>query len=75
MFVAKKVIQEDVIPLLQIVVAVLSLSLNMMRDCMLDREEYAFSANFLNYFSLSTVTIISFLNVIISAFEPFSLVY
>lgn len=55
--------------------AVLSLTLNMLRDCMLDREEYAFSANFLNYFSLSTVTIISFLNIIISAFEPFSLVY
>ena len=62
-------------PLLQIVVAVLSLSLNMMRDCMLDREEYAYSATFLSYFSLSAVTAISFLNIIISAFEPFSLVY
>ena len=55
--------------------AVLSLSLNMMRDCMLDREEYAYSATFLSYFSLSAVTAISFLNIIISAFEPFSLVY
>ena len=60
---------------MQIIVAVLSLSLNLLRDCMLDREEYAWSANFLNYFSLSTVTIVMFLNVIISAFEPFSLVY
>ena len=55
--------------------AVLSLTLNMARDCLLDREEYAFSANFLNYFSLGTVTVVMFLNVIISAFEPFSLVY
>jgi len=61
--------------ILQIVVAVLSLSLNMMRDCLLDREEYAYSATFLSYFSLSAVTAISFLNIIISAFEPFSLVY
>ena len=60
---------------MQIIVAVLSLTLNMARDCLLDREEYAFSANFLNYFSLGTVTVVMFLNVIISAFEPFSLVY
>ena len=71
----KKSNLRECYPLLQIVVAVLSLSLNMMRDCLLDREEYAYSATFLSYFSLSAVTAISFLNIIISAFEPFSLVY
>ena len=49
------------------IVAVLSLTLNMLRDCKLDREEYRLSALIINYFSLGCVSFISVLNIIISA--------
>jgi hypothetical protein len=57
---------------LQVLVAVLSMSLNMLRDCRLDKEEYNFSALLLNYFSLGCVTLISVLNIILNAFDPIS---
>jgi len=54
----------------QVAVGVLSLSLNFLRDCRLEREEYRTSALAINYTSLALVFVISTLNVIISALDP-----
>ena len=56
------------------IVGVLSLTLNMLRDCRLDKEEYRLSALIINYFSLACVSVISVLNIIIAAFDPNTLV-
>ncbi len=50
------------------------MSLNMLRDCLLHREEYKWSALILNYFSLGCVTLISVLNIILNAFDPMAIV-
>lgn len=54
---------------LQVVIGVLSLSLNLLHDCRLDREEFARSATAINYTSLSLVFTITTVNVLISAFD------
>ena len=59
---------------LQVIIGVLSLTLNLLRDCHLDKEDYARSANAISYFSLACVSIVSVLNIIIGAFDPNSLV-
>ena len=53
---------------------VLSLSLNMMRDCRIDQHDYRISALAINYFSLATVFVVSVINIVIAAFDPYSLV-
>ncbi|XP_037089202.1 ninjurin-2-like isoform X3 [Pollicipes pollicipes] len=55
--------------ILQVLIGVLSLSLNLLRDCRLDRDEYAKSANAINYTSLAFVFVITTTNVLISAFD------
>ncbi len=55
---------------LQVIVATLSLTLNLLRDCRLERAEFRMSALVINYFSLGCVSLISVLNIIISAFDP-----
>lgn len=59
--------------LLQILVGVLSLSLNMMRDCRLHLIEYRCSAVALNYFNLASVFVITTLNILVMAFNPVSI--
>ncbi|XP_043214213.1 ninjurin-2-like isoform X5 [Amphibalanus amphitrite] len=54
---------------LQLVIGILSLSLNLLRDCRLDQEEYARSANALNYASLTLVFLATTANVLIAAFD------
>ena len=51
------------------VIGILSLSLNLLRDCRLDQEEYARSANALNYTSLALVFLATTANVVIAAFD------
>jgi len=53
-----------------VLLGVLSLSLNFLRDCRLHREEYRASALAINYLSLALVFLISSLNIIISALDP-----
>ena len=54
---------------LQLVVGILSLSLNLLRDCRLDREEFARSADAINYTSLALVFAASTANILIAAFD------
>ena len=54
----------------QIFVAVLSMTLNFLRDCRLHLQHYRNSALTINYISLASVFIITVLNVVISAFDP-----
>nr|XP_040567564.1 ninjurin-2-like isoform X3 [Lepeophtheirus salmonis] len=56
--------------ILQMIVGGLSVTLNLMRDCRLYLDEYRYSALLINYFSLGCTFTISFLNIIISAFDP-----
>ncbi|KAF2352836.1 Ninjurin [Trinorchestia longiramus] len=53
---------------LQLLVAVLSFSLSLFRDCCLDRPEYSASAIFLNQFNLYAVFVVTVLNIILTAF-------
>ncbi|XP_076057720.1 ninjurin-2-like isoform X4 [Oratosquilla oratoria] len=53
---------------LQVVVGILSLSLTMLRDCNLHREDYRRSALTINYLNLAFVFIIATINVLISGF-------
>ncbi|XP_043197097.1 ninjurin-A-like isoform X4 [Amphibalanus amphitrite] len=55
--------------ILQVLIGVLSLSLNLLRDCRMDREDYARSANGINYTTLAFVFVITTTNVLISAFD------
>ncbi len=52
------------------VVAVLSFTLSFLRDCRLEREEYALSATIINYTSLGCVSVVTVVNIIINAFDP-----
>ena len=54
---------------LQVLIGVLSLSLNLLRDCRMDREDYARSANGINYTTLAFVFVITTTNVLIAAFD------
>lgn len=56
---------------LQMLTAILSLTLTMCRDCNLHRESYRVSALVINHFNLACVFIIAALNIIISAFGVF----
>merc|ERR1712141_134281 len=56
--------------ILQAVVAILSVTLNMLRDCRLEREDYRVSALIINYFSLGCVFVISTLNILIAGLDP-----
>ena len=56
------------------IVACLSLTLNLLRDCRLEREEYRISALVINYFSLGCVSVVGVLNIILAAFDPMSLI-
>lgn len=58
---------------MQIFVAVLSLSLNMLRDCRLHIAEYRCSAVALNYINLGSVFVITTLNILVMAFDPVAL--
>merc|ERR1712141_138884 len=55
---------------LQGIIAILSLSLNLLRDCRLEREDNRMTALIINYFSLGITFIISVLQIFISAFDP-----
>lgn len=59
--------------ILQVIIGVLSLSLNLLRDCYVDDVNYKRSALGINYFSLGTIFIIAILNLFIAAFQPHSL--
>ncbi len=56
--------------ILQVIVGLLSMTLNLLRDCRLEREEYRVSALIINYFSLGCVFVISTLNVLIAGLDP-----
>jgi len=56
---------------LQICVGVLSLSLNLMRDCRLHLESHRTSALVINNVSLGLVFLITVLNILVSPFEAF----
>lgn len=52
---------------------ILTLSLNLMRDCRLDLPEYHKSANYINYTTTGISFLITGINLLISAFDPLSL--
>ncbi|KAF0287412.1 Ninjurin-1 [Amphibalanus amphitrite] len=54
---------------LQLLIGIFSISLTLLRDCRLDREEYTTSANALNYTSLVLVFLATMANVLIAAFD------
>ena len=62
--------QASITEFLQAVVAVLSFSLNLLRDCRLEQENYRISALIINYFSLGCVFVISTLNILIAGLDP-----
>ena len=62
------------IRMLQVIVAILSLSLNMTRDCKLYDESQKNWAEGINYFSLGCVFVISFLNVLLVGLDPYAVV-
>ncbi|XP_021917163.1 ninjurin-2 isoform X2 [Zootermopsis nevadensis] len=55
---------------LQVLMGVMFLSLNLMRDCRLHLHEYNMSALVINYFTLGSSVAVSALNLLISAFDP-----
>lgn len=54
----------------QVLMGVMFLSLNLMRDCRLHLHEYNMSALVINYFTLGSSVAVSALNLLISAFDP-----
>ena len=62
------------IHILQVIVAILSLSLNLTRDCKLYDESQKNWAEGINYFSLGCVFVISFLNVLLVGLDPYAVV-
>jgi hypothetical protein len=54
----------------QVLVGLLFLSLNLMRDCRLHLHEYKNSAVVINYFTMGSSVVVSALNLLISAFDP-----
>ncbi|XP_069685563.1 ninjurin-2-like isoform X3 [Periplaneta americana] len=55
---------------LQVLMGVLFLSLNLMRDCRLHMHEYKTSALVINYATMGFSVVVSALNLLISAFDP-----
>merc|ERR1711894_423687 len=55
---------------LQGIIAILSLTLNLLRDCRLEREDNRTTALIINYFSLGITFLISVLQIFIAAFDP-----
>merc|ERR1711935_294057 len=55
---------------LQAIVALISFSLNFLRDCRLEQETYKTSALVINYFSLGLVFLTSTLNILIAGLDP-----
>jgi len=58
--------------ILQVIVAVLSLSLNLTRDCKLYDDSQKNWAEGINWFSLGCVFVISFLNVLLVGLDPYA---
>ena len=54
----------------QILMGVLCLSLNLMRDCRLHLQEYHMSAVIINYVTMGFSVAVTTLNLLISAFDP-----
>jgi hypothetical protein len=54
----------------QILMGVLFLSLNLMRDCRLHLHEYHTSAVIINYITVGFSVVVTTLNLLISAFDP-----
>jgi hypothetical protein len=54
----------------QILMGILCLSLNLMRDCRLHLHEYHTSAVIINYVTVGFSVVVSTLNLLISAFDP-----
>uniref|UniRef100_A0A8D9E5V0 Ninjurin-1 n=1 Tax=Cacopsylla melanoneura TaxID=428564 RepID=A0A8D9E5V0_9HEMI len=55
---------------LQVIVGVLFLSLNLLRDCRLHLIEYKSSANLINHVTLALSFCVTAVNLLISAFDP-----
>ncbi|KAK3918635.1 Ninjurin-1 [Frankliniella fusca] len=56
--------------ILQVVLGVLFLSLNVMRDCRLHREEYKRSAEFINYCGVGGCVLVTAINLLASGLDP-----
>ena len=54
----------------QILMGILCLSLNLMRDCRLHLHEYHMSAVIINHITVGFAVVVSTLNLLISAFDP-----
>jgi hypothetical protein len=54
----------------QILMGILCLTLNLMRDCRLHLHEYHVSAVIINYVTMGFSVVVSTLNLLISAFDP-----
>jgi hypothetical protein len=54
----------------QVLMGVLFLTLNLMRDCRLHLQEYHMSAQVINYVTMGSSVVVSALNLLISAFDP-----
>jgi len=54
----------------QILMGILCLSLNLLRDCRLHLHEYHVSAVIINYVNMGFSVVVSTLNLLISAFDP-----
>jgi hypothetical protein len=50
-----------------VIIAFLSISLNMLRDCKIEQEEYRMSSLVINHVSLALILVITLLNVLMSA--------
>lgn len=55
---------------MQVVLGIICLSLNLLRDCRLHLPSYHFSANMINYISTGCSFAVTGLNLMISAFDP-----
>jgi hypothetical protein len=54
----------------QILMGILCLTLNLMRDCRLHLHEYHVSAVIINHVTMGFSVVVSTLNLLISAFDP-----
>lgn len=55
---------------MQVSLGVLFLSLNVMRDCRLHREEYKRSANIINYLGMGGCVLVTAINLLASGLDP-----
>ena len=61
-----------IVDILQVIVAVLSLSLNLCGDCKMYDDSKKTWAEGINWFSLGCVFVISFLNVLLVGLDPYA---